>query len=151
MDTTEPSLAPADALDDGAQNAAWHQRQLVRLAPRHNRVTGIGPTLVANDHVVLLGEQVDDLSLGFISPLQPDDASTRHENTFPEAYLVKPAAPADNSGRACKLPSLGRCCAAGQAAVGCLSYQPVEMSPVCDHLEMSPVAAIWKNVVDKMA
>ena len=40
--------------------------------------SGVGPALVADHDVVLLGQQVDDLPLGLVAPLQSDDTRCRH-------------------------------------------------------------------------
>ena len=47
-------------------------------------MAGVGSALVADDDIVLLGQQIDDFSLGFVSPLQPDDASARQVNDLEE-------------------------------------------------------------------
>ena len=66
------------ALDLGAENAAGDQRELEGLAAGDHRVAGVGPALVADDDIVLLGEQIDDLALGLIAPLQSDNTRGRH-------------------------------------------------------------------------
>jgi hypothetical protein len=44
-------------------------------------VAGVGAALVAHDRVVLVAQQVDDLPLGLITPLQTDDTSRWHVRT----------------------------------------------------------------------
>ena len=39
---------------------------------------GRNAALIANHGVVLLGEQIDDFTLGFVAPLQTDNAGARH-------------------------------------------------------------------------
>ena len=39
---------------------------------------GVGAALVADDDVVLLGEQVDDFAFGLVAPLQSNDTGARH-------------------------------------------------------------------------
>ena len=68
-----------DALHLGPKNAAGDQRKLERLPVHDDGVPGIGPALVANDDIVPLGEKIDDLPLGFITPLQPNDTRGRHD------------------------------------------------------------------------
>jgi hypothetical protein len=40
-------------------------------------MTGVGAAVVADDEVVLFGEEIDDLALGLVAPLQADDTGTR--------------------------------------------------------------------------
>ena len=74
------------ALDLGAEDAAGDQRQLEGLAADDHGMAGVGPALVADDDVVLLGEQIDDLPLGLVAPLQSDDTRGRH-GTGPSLVL----------------------------------------------------------------
>ena len=67
-----------DARDAGRQNAAGQQRELVNLVADDDGVPGVRAALIANDEVVLAGQPVDDLALGFVAPLQTDDASAGH-------------------------------------------------------------------------
>ena len=62
----------------GAEDAAGNQRQLVGLAAGDDRVAGVAAPLVADDDVVLVGQQVDELALGLVAPLQTDHASNAH-------------------------------------------------------------------------
>jgi len=64
-----------DAVDPLAENAGGHQRELVSHALVNDRVPRIRAPLVADDHVVLVAEQVDNLSLGLVSPLETHDAA----------------------------------------------------------------------------
>jgi hypothetical protein len=41
-------------------------------------VAGVGTAGVADDDVVILGEDVDELALGLVAPLQTDDAGAGH-------------------------------------------------------------------------
>ena len=75
----EHHAAGHDALHVGAEDAAGDQRELVGLAAGDHGVAGVGPALVADDDVVLLGQQIDDLALGLVAPLQTDDTRSRHE------------------------------------------------------------------------
>ena len=45
-------------------------------------VAGVGAAVVANDEVVLVGEEIDDLALGLVAPLQADDTGAGH-STYP--------------------------------------------------------------------
>ncbi len=44
------------------------------LAADADGVSGVGAAAVADDHIGPLGQQIDDLSLSLVTPLQPDDA-----------------------------------------------------------------------------
>ena len=74
----EHDAAGDHARDAGRQDAAGQQRELVDLVADDDRVPGVRPALIADDEIVLAGQQVDDLALGFVAPLQTDDASSRH-------------------------------------------------------------------------
>jgi hypothetical protein len=41
-------------------------------------VSGVGATLIPNDDVMLLGEQINELAFGFVAPLQSNHASRGH-------------------------------------------------------------------------
>jgi len=68
----------------------------VRPCARHS------PPCVTNDDVMTLGQQIDDLPLGFVSPLQTDHASSRHGKALTISECSKASKP-DN------LRDLGRC------------------------------------------
>ena len=55
------------------QDAGRQQRELEGLAVRDDGMAGVGAAVVADDEIVLLGEQIDDLALGLVAPLQADD------------------------------------------------------------------------------
>ncbi len=69
-------------IDAWAKNARRQQRQLVGLAVELDRVTCVVAALVADNNVVIFGQQVDDLALGFVTPLQADYRSGRHRDTI---------------------------------------------------------------------
>ncbi len=70
-----------DARDAGRENAAGQQRELVDLVADDDGMPGVRAALVADDEVVLTGQEVDDLALGFVAPLQTDNASAGHSET----------------------------------------------------------------------
>ena len=114
----------------GVQDAAGDERELVGLAAGDDRVAGVGPALIANDDVVLLGQQVDDLALGLVAPLQTDDASTRH-GTGPHdgARADAPAGKAANATRTVNRPDskcVSRCVQASDDSeeIAALSQTP---------------------------
>ena len=60
------------------QDAGRKQRQLVGFAVKDDRVAGVVAPLIADDDVMFVGEQIDDFSLGLVSPLQADNRRGRH-------------------------------------------------------------------------
>ena len=71
-----------DALHLGPENAAGHQREFVGLPLADHGMPGVGPALVADHDIVLVGQQVDDFALRLVAPLQADHASHRHGNAL---------------------------------------------------------------------
>ena len=61
-----------------AEDAAGDDRELPGLAAGHDRVARVGPARVADDDVVIFGQDVDELALGLVAPLQTDDAGAGH-------------------------------------------------------------------------
>src|SRR5262249_2817945 len=45
-------------------------------------VAGVGPAVVADHELVPVPEQIDELPLGLVAPLQADDTGARHERGF---------------------------------------------------------------------
>jgi hypothetical protein len=41
-------------------------------------MTGVGATVIANDQVVLIRQEIDDLALRLVAPLQADDTGAGH-------------------------------------------------------------------------
>ncbi len=66
------------ALDLGAEDAAGDQRELVGLAAGDDRMAGVGPALIADDNLMLPGQEIDDLSLGLVPPLQANHTRSGH-------------------------------------------------------------------------
>jgi hypothetical protein len=48
------------------------------LTVHHKSVTGVIATLEADDDVSVLGEEIDDLTFAFVSPLGADDCNVGH-------------------------------------------------------------------------
>ncbi len=48
------------------------------LTVHHKSMTGVIATLEANDDVSVLGEEIDDLTFAFVSPLGADDCNVGH-------------------------------------------------------------------------
>ena len=67
-----------DAVDPLAENAGGDQRELVGHPLVNDRVPRVGPSLVPHDDVVLVAEQVDNLPLRLITPLETHDARRAH-------------------------------------------------------------------------
>ena len=74
--------------DDGAearpQDAGWQKREFIDESVANDGVAGIGAAIVADDQVVLFGEEIDDLTFGLVAPLQADDTGAGHST-----YLVR--------------------------------------------------------------
>jgi hypothetical protein len=66
-----------DGTELGPKDACGEQRELVRLSGMNDGMPGIGPAVVADDDIMLLGEKIDDLALGFVAPLQADNTGSR--------------------------------------------------------------------------
>ena len=67
------------------QHAAGHQVERERLPGVDDRMPGVVATLVANDQVGPLGEQVDQLALALVAPLGTDEhrRGSGHQVTSP--------------------------------------------------------------------
>jgi len=57
----------------GVEDARGDEMERVALAAHGDGVPGVRPAVVAHDHVVTGGEQVDDLALALVAPLEPHD------------------------------------------------------------------------------
>ena len=64
----------------GPEDADREQMGGVFLAADLDGMPGIGPAAIADDHVGMLGEEINDLPLALIPPLQPDDAGIALQN-----------------------------------------------------------------------
>lgn len=64
------------------EDAGRELRQLERLAVEDHGMAGVIAPLIADDDVVFVGQQIDDLALGLISPLQADNRRGRHVQTL---------------------------------------------------------------------
>jgi hypothetical protein len=104
------------ALHLGAENAAGNERQLVGLPAGDHGVAGVAAALVADDDFVLIGQQVDEFSLGFVSPLQPNDTGNAHRRTSrsskagrgPSAATQSPLNPTTKPTSVGPLPQAGQ-------------------------------------------
>src|SRR5262245_48318610 len=67
-----------DRRDARRQNSTGQQRELVRLITDNDRVSGVCAALITNDKIMFARKKIDDLPLGFVAPLQTDNASSRH-------------------------------------------------------------------------
>ena len=65
-----------DIHDAGSQDSAGNMVQLIRLVADDDRMPGVRPALIADDDLKPRSQQIDELSLGFVSPLQTNDASS---------------------------------------------------------------------------
>ena len=62
----------------GAEDAGRQQGELEGAVAVDDGVAGVGAAVVADHEVVLVGEQIDDLALGLVAPLQADDTGAGH-------------------------------------------------------------------------
>jgi hypothetical protein len=62
----------------GPEYAGRHQVKDIAFVSYFDSVPGIIAALVSNDHVDILGKDVDDLSFTFISPLCSQEQSAGH-------------------------------------------------------------------------
>ena len=62
----------------GVRMPLGKQRELVDLVADDDGVPGVRAALIADDEIVLTRQQVDDLALGFVAPLQTDNTSAGH-------------------------------------------------------------------------
>jgi hypothetical protein len=67
-----------DAGDVVAEDAAWNEGELPGLAVGDDGVAGVGAALIADDDLVVLGEDVNEFAFGFVTPLQTDNACAGH-------------------------------------------------------------------------
>ena len=67
-----------DAGDVVAEDAAGNEGELPGLAVGDDGVAGVGAALIADDDLVVLGEDVDEFAFGFVAPLQTDNACAGH-------------------------------------------------------------------------
>ena len=74
----EHDAAGDDAGDSVTEDAAGDQRQFPGLAAGDHGVAGVRAALVADDDLVVLGEDVDEFALGLVAPLQTDDTGAGH-------------------------------------------------------------------------
>src|SRR6202012_5195112 len=87
----------------GAQDSCRQQRKLVRFAIEFDGMTGVVASLVTDDNLMRIGQDVDDLALGFVSPLQADNRRNSHSALSvdePIRGLTSPGSPGMDSGQA---------------------------------------------------
>src|SRR4029077_2000407 len=87
--------------DTAAQDARRDEVRDVLLSVDHQRVSRVRAAAPTDDDLSLLGEQIDDLALTFVSPLRSDDDDDGHLFLFlfsnaalaPGAALARAPAP----------------------------------------------------------
>ena len=67
-----------DARLPRVEDPAGDEREDRLLAADHEGVPRVVPSLETNDHLGVLGEQVDDLALSLVAPLGTDHHDVRH-------------------------------------------------------------------------
>src|SRR2546421_444748 len=78
-----------DRLERGAQDTRRQKQKLVGFPFGADGRAGIGTAVIANDQVVLFGEEIDDLAFGLVAPLQADDTGAGHCHLpTPESWPV---------------------------------------------------------------
>ncbi len=77
-----------DAIDPRPEDAGRQERELVRDPVGDNRVPRVRPALVPDDRVVLVAQQIHDLSLGFVTPLKPHHACRSHGKPSPISFAL---------------------------------------------------------------
>jgi hypothetical protein len=66
------------------EDPRWNLVQNEFIVPDMYGMTGVGPTLVTGDHMYVLGEDIDNLSLPFVAPL-----ATYHHRTVPGVSTLR--------------------------------------------------------------
>ena len=61
-----------------AQDACRQQREFVFHAVEDHRMAGVVASLIAHDNIMVISENIDNLALGLVAPLQTDNRSNRH-------------------------------------------------------------------------
>jgi hypothetical protein len=60
------------------EDAGRKERKFKSLSATDDSVTSVGAAVVPDDKVMAIAEQVDDLSFGFVAPLEADHARASH-------------------------------------------------------------------------
>ena len=66
------------------ENTSGEQGELEGFSVLDDGVAGVSAAVEADDKVVLIGEEIDDLPFGLVAPLQADDTSAGHGLPTPE-------------------------------------------------------------------
>lgn len=67
-----------DGLDVRSENSGGDEREFVFHTLADDGMSGVVAPLIADDQIVPICQQINDLSLGFITPLQSDNRRPRH-------------------------------------------------------------------------
>ena len=95
--------ATDDVAAAGMKNARGNRLEDELLASHHHGMTGVVAALIADDHVEVRGDHVDDLPLAFITPLGTHDHDVRHDG-----YLLLPVSGKYRAGSASTSATLSR-------------------------------------------
>ena len=87
-----------DGCHGGIQHAGGDQAEGEALVTDDDRVTGVVPSLVADDHVRLLGEEIGDLPFSLVTPLGTEDHRRGHERPPDVDYEASVDPPGRSSG-----------------------------------------------------
>jgi hypothetical protein len=64
------------------ENPSRKQGELESFPPIDDSMSGVSASVEANDKIVLIGEEIDDLAFGLVAPLQADDTGAGHCLTY---------------------------------------------------------------------
>ena len=70
-----------DRLNAGPKHAGGQQGEFEGLAIDNDGMAGVGSAVETDHEVVLIGEQINDLALGLVAPLQADDTGGHAEKS----------------------------------------------------------------------
>ena len=93
-----------DAKHAGRENAAGDERELIRLSAADHSMPGVRAPLVADDQIVLFGQQVHELSFGLVTPLQADNACAGQSGSLNLSVVKSNTAGRCAVGRRAKTP-----------------------------------------------
>lgn len=64
--------------DSGPEYSDRQKREFVSSAVANDGVAGIGSAVEADDPIMLIGEKIDNLTLGLVAPLKADNTGADH-------------------------------------------------------------------------
>lgn len=71
------------------ENSTGNVMQFVNVLAHDDGMTGVGPALLADNDVKLRGQQIDELTLGLVAPLQSNHTRSRHRGSpYSERFVT---------------------------------------------------------------